>query len=280
MFAPTLKEIFALAAKLPAAPQVLSELSELLEDTNTDTGDVATLLERDGPLAANILRISNSTFFGGGGVGSIPAAVNRVGFGEIHRLVGYAATSALADRALSFYDVEAEALREHMVCSALATETLAAAAGLNPRHAYTAGLLRPIGMMILDRLARDRVPLAEAFEASRDGSFAAWEPKTLHFRNAAVTAVVLNEWKFADDVIESVRGHTLTPSAIPPTRGAAILNLAGWVVDQLGAGLRGERDLWEPDAPKLTLAGITEDTLKGSVDEVASQFDRMQLSLR
>jgi len=280
MFAPTLKDIFGLAAKLPAAPQVLSELAELLEDINVDTLDIAALLERDGPLAASILRISNSPFFGGGGVGSIEAAVSRVGFGEIHRLVGYAATSALADRALSYYDIEAEALREHMVCSALAAEAVAAAAGLNPRHAYTAGLLRPIGMMVLDRLARDRVPLALAFEVSRDNTFATWEPKTLHFRNAAVTAVVLNEWKFADDVVAAVRGHTLSPSAIPPTRGAALLNLSGWVVDQLGAGLRGERDLWELEPHKFKLAGITEETLKSQVDEVGCRYDRMQLCLR
>ena len=47
MFAPTLKDIFGLAAKLPAAPQVLSELAELLEDINVDTLDIAALLERD-----------------------------------------------------------------------------------------------------------------------------------------------------------------------------------------------------------------------------------------
>jgi HD-like signal output (HDOD) protein len=280
MFAPSLKDIFAVAAKLPAAPQVLSELSELLEDMNTSTEDVANLLQRDGPLSASILRISNSTFFGAGGVGSIEEAVVRVGFGEVHRLVGYAATSALADRALSYYDVEAETLREHMVCGALASETLAAVVGLNPRHAYTAGLLRPIGMMVLDRLARDQVPLAQAFESTRDGSIAEWEPKTLHFRNAAVTAVVLNEWKFAPDVVDAVRGHTMALGAVPPSRGAALLNLAGWIVDQLGAGLRGERELWEPTPRKLELAGLTEEVLKSQVEEVGCLFDNMQACLK
>jgi HD-like signal output (HDOD) protein len=280
MFTPSLKDIFAMAAKLPAAPQVLSELAEILEDVNANTGDVARLLERDGPLAASILRISNSALFGTGGVGSIQEAVNRVGFGEVHRLVGYAATSTLADRALSFYNVEAEPLREHMVCNALAAEALATAAGANPRHSYTAGLLRPIGMLVLDRLARDKVALTDCFEASTDGTYSAWEPRTLHFRNAAVTAVVLNEWRFASEVVEAVRGHTLQPGAIPPSRGAALLNLAGWVSDQLGAGLRGERDLWEPTPAKLALAGISEETLRLQVDEVGSLFDRMQASLQ
>lgn len=264
---------------MPAAPQVLSELAELLEDINTDTDEVSTLIERDGPLAAGVLRISNSAFFGAGGVGSIQGAVNRVGFSEVHRLVGCATTSALADRALSFYNVEAEALREHMICTALAAETLAAATGANSRHAYTAGLLRPIGMMVLDRLARSQLSLADAFDVGRDGNFAAWEQKTLHFRNSAVTAVVLSEWKFAADVVDAVRGHCMTPDPIRPTRGAALLNLACWVTDQLGAGLRGERELWEPTAEKCELAGITEENLRNQVDEVAGIFDRMESTL-
>src|SRR5580658_2824436 len=111
MFAPTLKQIFEVAEKLPSAPQILAELSELLEDTNSDIDDIGNLLRRDGVLAAAVLRMSNSVYYGSGGVGSIEAAVNRVGFGEVHRLVGCAATGVLADRALTFYGIEAQPLR-------------------------------------------------------------------------------------------------------------------------------------------------------------------------
>jgi HD-like signal output (HDOD) protein len=280
MFAPTLKEIFAVAAKLPAAPQILSELFDLMEDVNVDVEEIATLLRRDGPLAAGILRISNSAYYGSGGVGSVLEAVQRVGFGEVHRMVGCAVVGNLSDRALVFYDIEAEALREHMVCTALAAEALAAEAGLNPRHAYTAGLLRPIGMMVLDRLARAQVGPADVFEPERDGNYGDWEGKTMQLRNAPVTAVTLTEWNFASDVIESVRGHCLVPGIKPPTRGAVLLNLAGWIAQELGQGLPGERDLWELTPEKLALAKLDEDQVKAQVGEVASVFERMQPALR
>jgi HD-like signal output (HDOD) protein len=276
MFAPSLKEIFAVAAKLPAAPQVLAELGVLLEDMNADTDEVARLLRRDGPLAASVLRISNSIYYGSGGVGSIEAAVNRVGFGEVQHLVGCAAVGVLADCALSFYEIEAEPLRQHMVCSALACETLAAYTHFDSRKAYTAGLLRLIGMMVLDRMARTALSVPEAFDLERDGTYAVWESRALQIRNAAVTAVVLSEWRFPEDVVEAVRGHSLTPGAKEPTQGAGLLNIAGWVVEQLGLGLAGERELWELTPQKLKLAGLREEQVKSCVERVESQLSEMQ----
>lgn len=280
MFPPSLKEMFAVAAKLPAAPQVLAELAELLQDINADTGEISSLLKRDGPLAAAVLRISNSAYYGSGGVGSVEAAVNRVGFSEVHRLVGIAATGMLADRSLSYYSLDAEVLREHMICAALAAEAVATHAGLNPRHGYTAGLLRPIGMMILDRMARaGKVPESAAFRSDHDGDYTAWEDRVVQIRSSAVSAMVLKEWRFASDVVESVRGHRLTPGATAPTQGAAVLHLALAVVEQCDCGLPGESESWRINPAHLELAGISDTALPACVEEVRELLERMRLSL-
>jgi HD-like signal output (HDOD) protein len=279
MFAPTLKQIFEVAEKLPSAPQILAELSELLEDTNSDIDDIGNLLRRDGVLAAAVLRMSNSVYYGSGGVGSIEAAVNRVGFGEVHRLVGCAATGVLADRALTFYGIEAQPLREHMVCMALAAEALATATEFNPRHAYTAGLLRPIGIMVLDRMARSGLSSKDMFNLERDHNYAEWEGRVLQIRNAAVTAVVLAEWRFARDVVEAERGHCLLPGATLPTRGAGLLNIAGWLVHKLGFGLQGEEKLWELAPDRLSLAGITQEHVNNCVEQVKSNFENLRAAL-
>jgi HD-like signal output (HDOD) protein len=279
IFTPSLKEIFAIALRLPAAPQIVAELSELLQDINTDLDQISTLLRRDGPLAASILRISNSAFYGGGGIGSVDEAVNRVGFGEVYRLVGCAATAQLADRALAFYGVEAQNLREHMVCTALACEVLAAESGFNPRYAYTAGLLRPIGMMVLDRLAREHLSLSEAFRPEGPDGYNVWERQVLHIQNAAVTAVVLREWNFSSEVVEAVRGHAFELHSREATRGAALLHIAGWMAAQMGQGLPGERDLWQFDPAKLEIAQVNEEQVRRSMEYASVHFERLRLAL-
>jgi len=258
MLAPKLKEMFQVAAALPVAPQILSELTELLMDIRAETAEVCALLRQDGALASAMLRIANSPFYGSGGLGSVEEAVSRVGFREVHRLVGQAVTGLLADRALPFYRAEPETLREHMVASAMVAEYLAAKTSFNSRHAYTAGLLRPLGMMVLDRLARTTMSSTYVFQVDRDRDYVTWENRVMGIRNEAVAAVLMTEWRFSTDVIEAVRGHRGSDGAPPARPEAALLHLALSVVEELGLGLPGEVAQWEVTPAALESAGLTE----------------------
>jgi HD-like signal output (HDOD) protein len=130
----TREKLFEIARTLPAAPKVLAGLGELLQDLNVGLDQVANMIKRDAALAARIIRISNSVVYGGGGVriGAIEEAVNRVGFSEVYRLVGLVTSDRLAERPLIFYGVEADPLREHMLFTALACESLAERAASTP----------------------------------------------------------------------------------------------------------------------------------------------------
>ena len=266
MDATRLKEMFQVAAALPVAPQILSELTELLLDIQAETAEVCALLRQDGALASAILRVANSPYYGCGGLGSVEDAVGRVGFREVHRLVGRAVTGLLADRALPFYRVEPETLREHMIAAATVTEFLAERTAFNSRHAYTAGLLRPIGMMVLDRLARTTLASAHIFQIDRDLSYTSWEDRVMSVRNEAVSAILMTEWRFADDVIEAVRGHRSTGLAQVMRPEAALLHLALSVVEELGLGLPGEVAQWEVTPERLALAGLQEDHMVAALE--------------
>jgi HD-like signal output (HDOD) protein len=276
MFLPNLKEISAVAASLPAAPQVLADLNELLEDVDSDISDVVRLLRRDATLAASVLRVGNSAHYGLGAVSSIESAVNRVGFGEVHRLAGCAAVSLLADRDLHFYNIDGEIMREHMICTALACEYLAENSGFKPRNAYTLGLLRTMGMLVLDRMARRLKSAPEVFDIEKDHTYGAWEERVLQIRSEAVTAVVLCDWGFSSEVIEAVReaGHPAAPG--PVSQGTAMLNVAGWVVNQIGFGLPGERDLRELSPADLEVAWIDKARLDTAVEQVQTHFEEVR----
>src|SRR4051812_43822670 len=126
--------ILSHAQTLPAAPQVLGGLCEVLQDVNTDLDQVSEEIRIDSALAARVIRLSNSVIFGGGApVASIEEAVNRVGFAEIVRLVGVATVSGLVDRSLSAYGVPANTFRESLLMHALASEALAGPTELDPR---------------------------------------------------------------------------------------------------------------------------------------------------
>lgn len=267
------EKLLQVARSLPADLQVLSQLGEMLQDVNSELHEVAGLLRRDVALATRIVRIGNSPVFGGGGqVASTEEAVNRVGFGEILKLVGTASAARLTDRALDFYGVPAELLGDNMLYCASAAETLARATGADMRVAYTAGLLRPLGLMVLDRACRGQLAPAQAFAADRWSSYAVWEGGLFGLSSSEVAALILEEWRFPTALTTAIRNHHLARPADAEHDLAVILNLAAGLAERSGRGFPGEACWWDLSAQRLGLIGATEEHLAPTLAAVEESF--------
>jgi RNA polymerase sigma-70 factor (ECF subfamily) len=254
----TREKILEIARTLPPAPRVFSDLDRLLRDTNTGLDRIGNLIKRDSALAAHILRVSNSVAFGGEQkTGSVEEAVARVGFQEIFRIVGEVAGARLAERALKYYGVDSEQLREHMLYSAFICESLAMQCGLDERSAYTAGLMRPLGMLVVDRLA-DGYKKVDPYHPALDKDYMAWEGRVFGVSSPEVAALVLGEWKFPAEIVEGVRNQYLVRSDDLSHRIACLLNLTSTIVADDGFGLLGETRHWGTSLWKLDAVGLTE----------------------
>lgn len=271
------EKILTTARLLPAAPQVLAGLCELLQDVNSDLDQVASQIRVDAALAARVIRISNSPVYGAGArIGSVDEAVNRVGFGEILRLVGIATVAGLVDRSLTFYNITAERMRESLLLHALASEALAQRVGLDTRTAYAGGLLRALGILVLDRVARERKPAPETYTAPRWRNYAEWERGAFGLNNTEVTTTVLDEWRFAPDLVGALQEHLLAREESYDDRLACVLNLAGSIVAEAGLALPGDADAWTPTANKLSMVGLSADDLAEVAGQARILFERQR----
>ncbi|MBP6307683.1 MAG: HDOD domain-containing protein [Opitutaceae bacterium] len=273
------EKLLEIARTLPPAPKVLARLSQLIEDINVDLGQVADLIKRDGPLTARLMHISNSVFHGTARIGSIDEAVNRVGLSEVHRIVGLITSKRLAENPLEFYGVSTELLHEHMLYTALASEALAEVSEMDPRNAYTGGLMRPLGILILDRLA-SRMPALEPYDHALHGSYVNWEGRTFGVTNCDVAALVFADWWFPQEIINGVRDHYLLRDEDLENRFACLLNLAGRLAAVAGFDLPGERRHWELSPRKLAAAGMSDAQVEEAAEEANRRFARLRTSLR
>ncbi len=269
----TLRErIVEIARTLPPAPRVFAELGRLLRDPNAALDEIAALVKRDATLAAHVIRVSNSTFFGGEQpTGSVEEAVGRIGFQEVFRVVGRVSSEQLVDRPLAAYGIDPGELREHMLRTALACEDLATECGLDPRSAYTAGLLRPIGLLVLDRLAEQYGNIAP-YHPAHDADYLAWEGRSFGLPSCDVAAMVLREWSFPTEIVEAVQSHYLLRSGDLEHRLACVLNLASGLVANDGCGLLGEMTHWSAAEWKLEALGMTADRLEAAGERARSAF--------
>lgn len=256
------ERLLTIARTLPADLSVLSKLSEMLQDPNSELDNIAALLRRDVALASKIVRIGNSPMFGGGRkVASAEEAVNCVGFGEVLKLVGTATAGRLSEASLPCYNLSARSLRANMLYAALAAEALARPANLDPRVAYNAGLLRAVGLMVLDRAGRDTVP-QPIYAPQRWPDYVAWECSSFGVTSCEATAIILDEWQFPAELGAAVRAHHLIQPADREQPLAVVLNLANGLAQRVSRSFQGEDCRWEITPEKLSLAGLTEDDLE------------------
>lgn len=274
------EKLLETARSLPSAPQILVWLGDLLQDANSGLEEIADLLKRDTALSARIIRISNSVVYGGGGqIGSIEDAVNRVGFHEIYRLVGIATSTKLAERALNYYRISGEALCSNILVTALACEELAKEAGDDARVAYTAGLMRALGMIVLDRVGRERLSPNAAYDHARYKGFSTWEANVFGFANPEVAALILSEWKFPAPIVSAVREQYLSRESDHQNPLACTLNLAGWIASKSGHALAGDSRYWEITPKKLECARLSEAQVNDALTATKFSFERLQACL-
>ncbi len=272
----TRERILEVAAAMPATPRVFAELSRLLRDANSPLAGIAELIKRDAALTAHIIRVSNSAVYRGERrTGSVEEAVSRIGYREIHELAGYVAGQQLAERALKHYGIEAAQLRQNMVYTAFVCEQLAGECGIDPRLAYTAGLIRPLGLFVCDRLA-DRWPGLEPYHPVHDPDYRTWEGRVFGLGSPEVAGLVLREWRFPEEITAAIRGHYEPEMVENDGRLASLLNIAGSLVADEGQGLLGESRHWGATAGRLETLGLTTRKLKAIAAKARELFAGFQ----
>lgn len=269
--------ILRLAQKLPASPQIFSRLSLLLNDINADLGKIVNLISIDTGLTARVLKLSNSVFFRGGtAVESLDEAINRIGFREIHKMIGLAMTESLFKAGLPAYRMNAREVWESSLATALAMEMIARESGHDEHSAYTLGILRQTGKLVLGRIIEKEQPGAICPD---DIDILTWERARLNITSHEAAAFILESWKLPSSSCVAMRFHHEPEVHSQVGAIGAQLHLAGWVVGAIGVTTKSESVLWEPSQERLDLAGVTESFLQTCVDETRTELDALKRQL-
>ncbi len=263
--------IITYGGSLPPALGVLARIRGLLDEPDCDLADIVELLQVDPALTFQIIRLSNSALYGlGSRCSSLDEAVARVGFGEIQQLVSLIVARQALQGDLALYGISAARLWQNAVAVGSLASALAGQAGMHPGGAYSAGLLRSLGRIILNNY-----PGAVRFptELGTPDVFA-WEKSVHGVASPEITATLLNHWRFPTEISGAVCLHLTPAEAAQFTPAAAVLHLACAGAVEWDCALPGEITRWNRDADVCALAGLREDQLAGAFADARRQFDR------
>jgi len=197
---------------LGATPAVLVKVAELAKDPNTHLEAICELLRNDGPLAADIIRISNSPYYSPATFhGNLGSAVNQIGLREVIRVVNLSLSRQLFARDLPGYGVSAKDYWSDSIAAALVMEVLAKHSGLNPADAHTIGILHAIGRVLINRVIDE-----QGFAIYWDGHQAIeeWERGSVGFDYAEAGAMLLEHWRFPTATCDIIRWQLNSEKAV------------------------------------------------------------------
>ena len=203
----TLQTVLADIERLPVLPEVVQDLLDYLQGEKVDVGGVAARIARDPALAAKLLRVANSSFYGlQGHVATIPDALVVLGLRAVRTLVtGAAVTSHLQNLGLAGNDQHD--FWQHSAGTALCARALAREVDASPENAYTAGLLHDIGRLILAGRFPGEYRRVTGYRALHDCHMIDAEQEVLGFDHAQVGAALAARWKFPAEIAKAIAGH-------------------------------------------------------------------------
>jgi HD-like signal output (HDOD) protein len=273
----SVEPLLRVAQAFPATPRIMAELGRLLRDPNANLKDVTVLLKSDSALAARLLRVANSAALGQPErVDSIDDAAALIGFREIHRLVGAVAIDQFSLANYPLYGIAGPRLRENALLVALLMEELAATTEHNPSAAYTCGLFRSLGKLVLEKLAAEGKP-ATPFDAARDADLLTWERHTFGIAACDATAAILQHWQFPADIAKGIARQFAPAGSRQPL--AYLLNVAMSLADQLGRGLPGEQRYAFEAAETYDQTGFDPRHRQRCVDRAVAAYDQLSRAL-
>ncbi len=207
------------------APRVLSKAMGLLRNPNSDLDDIVALIRTDAALTADIIRGSNSAFYGAGErVASLDRALQKIGFRESIRLLNHAVAHLAAGRHLGSYGIAAEDFWAESLFHGLLLEELATHTGaVSPDDAHTAGLLRYIGRLAINQSIDD---LGGGLFWNDNEPVEQWELDNVGVTQAQAGAILLRHWQFPDVTVQAVEWQHRPAEAPQPNWLAGALDFS------------------------------------------------------
>jgi putative nucleotidyltransferase with HDIG domain len=213
MTAVNLAPVMTSLRDLPALPSIVLDLIHSLGRENVDVTALAEKMSRDQALAAKMLRLANSSFYGlAGKVKTVKQAIVVLGFDSARAL-------AVASKVIG--SIQSDGGRpadvadfwRHSIATALCAKNLARQAGIDPDAAFIAGLLHDIGRLVLATRFPAEYAKVQADCERHDMPVDAAELRVFGLDHQRAGQMLAEAWKFPPLIQRAIGQHHAPASA-------------------------------------------------------------------
>ena len=258
--------------KLPEISTIVSELNEVINNTQSSAEDIATVVNKSPTLTAKLLKIVNSSFYSfHSRIDSVSRAVAVIGTKEIASLaIGISTISVFKGIPEEIADMQLF-LKHSLACGLLARIIAAHNNIPQTEQLFVAGLLHDIGRVVIYKDFSDQAAMLFSQCAGGDKLLHQEEKNWLGCKHTDVGKILLNKWNLPETLVHSVFYHHNPSKAREPV-WPSIIHLADIIANALGLGSSGERFVPQLDEKALNNISFSPGILEMIVNQATHQF--------
>ena len=223
-----LEELARKVQQLPTLPTVYFRVTELMNDPNSSAAEIGEVVAHDQAIAARLLRVINSSFYGfKERISSVTCAMTMIGFRGLRELILTLTALPILRRGGNDKAFDDRTFWAHAVgCAAGARSAARLLRVGDPEEAFTAGLLHDIGKLAEYWFLKEEfVALLERAHDENEPIFVL-ERDSFGFTHADLGRMLAEKWQFPDRLVDVISNHHTPAGSTRFPREAAIIHLA------------------------------------------------------
>jgi putative nucleotidyltransferase with HDIG domain len=192
----------------PGMPATATKLLPLLDNSDSTASDIESILKYDPGLTANILKLTNSAYFGiPTRVSSVKQAIVLLGWKRLLQVVTTICMSPLMKKSIPGYDLPGGELWRHSIAVSVAAEILVKSLKIsNADEVFTAALLHDVGKLVLGSFVKKDLKQIETM-VTKGITLDVAESMVLGTNHAEVGGQILHKWSFPAELVNAVQWH-------------------------------------------------------------------------
>lgn len=272
-----LESMIMSASDLPTIPVVATKVMQLIESESATADEMAKVVASDPAVAARVLKISNSSFYGcQRQIQTLSHAIMVLGFSTLKSLV----VAASVKQVYKPYGLTEKMLWEHSFGAGLSARVIAKTTRLvNEEEAFLGGLFHDIGKIIMNSLDSQKFQLViqKCFNEGTVSLLA--EEQVFSYNHAEVGGLVIKKWNFPAILMQAVlKHHSLDFSEDEDPyqiRLTCVVSLSNLICHKLGFGVREPSDdLVLHETEPARRLNFDEERLEAMLEQIREAFER------
>lgn len=258
--------------QLPSLPQATQRILQLMGDPDASVSDMEEVVSRAPVMAARVLRLSKSSFYGQREVHTLSRAIIVIGFRTVGSLALATSTYTLLSGVMSAYGMTSSGLWQHSLAGATVASRLARRFRVQG-EVHTPALLHDIGKLLLAPHLADRaITFRQRAETGQDTDQI--ERDLLGVGHTQAGTLIATKWDLPAAVLAVIRDHHDPNPQGEHAQIIGVVRAADALVRRWGVGLSRPPAVITDDWPELSVLGVPRDeraALLGEFDQARDE---------